>query len=437
MAKMLILSFLMLFFAKQIPAASDCHSAVAPKSLSASAAFEQAAKEPQFQEFLQAYDKKAFAVVKQLSLKKEDTAIEIQKWFNEIKADNLSVMEFTTLQLALRADYLKEAISPELKSEMLKNLEKNWFKYTGQKLQGEKILNKAFPSSVLSTQDVRIQRFNQLATKMNSQTLEIEPGILGKIINKMAPIGLLAFGLSATGGDILTGALIGYSVSLAAEYWIHRWVMHSGKSKDKLPWYINLNEATSTSMLDLARLHFGHHQELTPNDYKRREGSHDLNSPYVKEELTPKLVDNGMTPERVESFVVETRHATIMEKRGWKTATFGMAIPSAVTSYFVTGDPIVAPMTAALMAYAFIVHVNYVHPMMHPVEGQASIKDKFDKWFSETDYFRYIARYHFMHHSKPNTNFNVLPLGYDSLMSSESYLHLARLVKMMEQDLIY
>ncbi|MFN8847964.1 MAG: hypothetical protein ACK5W9_14020 [Bdellovibrionales bacterium] len=394
--------------------------------------------ERNFVEFLKDYDQRSFTVAKNLGAKNKNFVADFAQWFQHIQKDNLSVIEFTTLQLALKADYLKDAIPSEIRIEGHKQLEKNWFKYTGQKIESERLLSRTFPKNVLQTQDLRIQRFHELASSINPKTMELEPNIPHKILNKLAPIGLLVLGLTDTGGSALTGALIGYSVSLAAEYWIHRWVMHSGKTKEKLPWYVNLTDSTSTSMLDLARLHFSHHQELNAQKYKKQPGSDVMNSEYVRTQVIPRLEENGMTPDRQEVYVVETKHATIMEKKGWNSAHITMVPASIAISAYVAADPVVASLTAAAMAYSFIFHVNYVHPLMHQSRGKVeAFGSKFDKWFSETDYFRYIARFHFGHHAKPNTNLSVLPLGYDSLLGTESYLPLNRILKMIEEDLVY
>lgn len=392
---------------------------------------------PHFKDFLNEYDRQALEIQKKLSLTKSQFNHEILDWFSALTLSNRlpTVVELTTLQLIVKTRSFNNINESTLKA-MSYYLSTHWSKMTGNVRTVEEILDEVLPESVLQKEPYQVRRFHLMSHQIESKTLKI--GSSSKtisILKKVLPVSLLAFAFSKLGGDAISGALVGYMVSLGSEYWNHRWLMHSGNSKERLPWFVHNPVYTMPHTLMMAQFHYTHHQEYTPKKYAPGEGAGDLNSKYVKEEVIPRLIQNGLDQDGIEYYVKTTKNNINYKYRETIITTLTVTPLAAILGALSTNDPIVGGVMASLFSYSALLHINITHPMMHETYTKSMNKfGSLKKWFLNSSYFQFIARHHYGHHVKPNTNFHALPLGYDKLLNTEYQLTNKDLIKMLEND---
>lgn len=392
---------------------------------------------PFSKDFLNEFDRQAIEIQKKLALTKQKFNHEISSWFSSLarSARVPTVTELTTLQLIIKTKDFNNIEDKTIK-DMGYYLASNWAKVSGQVRTVEEIINEVLPESVLQKEPNQIQRFHLMSNKIDPKTLKL--GSSSKtmtILKKVLPISLLAFAFSRLGGDAVSGALVGYMVSLASEYWNHRYLMHSGTTKEKLPWILHNSTYTMPHTLTMAQFHFNHHQVQTPKSYGPEPGGGDLNHPYVVEKVIPRLIKNGMDADRIKYYVETTNNNENYKHRETLITSLTVTPIAAILGALATHDPLVGGMMGALFSYSALLHINITHPLMHERYSKSAEKlGALKKWFLDTSYFRFVARHHFGHHVKPNTNYHALPMGYDTLLGTEYQLSNKDLIRMFEND---
>jgi hypothetical protein len=436
----LSLAFILVFFLglQSSFASSQCTSVYesAFKSISEPVAIELTPEQ---------FDLTARTIIRKLKLTSDQAKYEVANWVHSMQqrqqsGNSLSVMEHTSLQLVLRTKFLESISDDSMSAEMKKIYETSWFQLTGQKKSFRRILHRRLPANVTKNETVQVQRFLKMVDRVDPKTLKIREPLMRRFFSKVWPVALLAVGLSHAGFGILAGAAAGYVISLVGEYALHRWFLHATPQRQKIMEDAGLYLRPEDNV---PRDHLMHHRELSAvknaENYIKR-GANDLADLEIQKMLIPEMEKVGIIhPAAQKSYVEDTQHGTNLSKRV-KVVGHMIFMPlGLLAGYIVGGDmPILSAVAGAVFANSFMYFVGFHHPRLHQTRGEIlDSSSMLGKIYFDSAFFRSVSRFHYMHHVRSNTNFHIMPGGFDRIMKTEKKPDLVDILSMLEADLMF
>src|SRR5262249_42946171 len=146
-----------------------------------------------------------------------------------------SVMEYTTLIHIIKSGILANIPDAGEQSETQAMAVESYFQLTGAKKSVDELLRLPLPSSVLAGASYRERQFHlavfrspdKIAAKVPSfeQTGSRFKATLGALV--LLAIGLSAHETAGSHGELLSGAIMGYTISALAEWITHRYYLHA------------------------------------------------------------------------------------------------------------------------------------------------------------------------------------------------------------------
>lgn len=233
---------------------------------------------------------------------------------------------------------------------------------------------------------------------------------------------------------------MGYFISLIAEYALHRWFLHATPERHKFLQDMGLYLKPQD---DATRDHLMHHRELSAvggaKNYVKRY-SDKITDPDVQRDLVPQLLKMGFVDEVAQkNYVQDTKHATTLAKRVNVVGHFIMLPIGFIAGWVVGGGtPFLSAIAGSVFATSFMHYVAFNHPQLHLTREQILAESNaFERWYFDSEFFRSVSRFHYMHHVRSNTNFHIMPGGFDWLFRSKKSPSVIDLLEMMEADLMF
>lgn len=381
-------------------------------------------------------------MIRKLRSESEKDRVEIQNWVLSLKqrqatGDQLSSMEHTTLQLVIRIHLLTSILSPQINQDLIATFEKSWQNLTGKYESIERIIDKPLPRFVLAKETVDVKRFHNLVYRAEPRTLRISDPALLKFIYKAWPVALIAMSSAYAGTALLAGIAKGYYFSAFAEYALHRWVAHASPKTQAA---INNSGIYLKPQDNLTSPHLAHHLVNSPNkkneikNYALKDDELIL-EPEIREAIIQQLEKIGIIDtEAQRTFLELSSNGTKLAPRvnkagyiifgglgfalGWLTGGENWGLGAVATSIFAT---------------SFIQINEYNHSNLHRTKEDLNLNgSSFEKWLINTSLFRSVARFHYLHHVRASSNFNVMPSGIDLLLGTAKDPDVIDILNLME-----
>lgn len=205
---------------------------------------------------------------------------------------------------------------------------------------------------------------------------------------------------------IIAGLLLGYVVASLLESSLHRAIHHAGPQTRRF-WaqYPLIGRPFS-------RAYFSHgiiHHRCT----FRRDFLTQFSSKEEREELDRKLRDSDQG-----SLIRREQYGLTL--RGVGVLWFNLPIlPVVPLIGFVCGPWVLLGALPGLAAYSGI--TIFLHPYLHrPHDEVVKGCPPLLRWMLQTNYVKFLRRYHYLHHRYPDCNFNLL-LGGDFLLGRDRH----------------
>jgi hypothetical protein len=384
-------------------------------------------------EALREIENDAIGALEKMVKPNAEITADVQTWFQRIEVrseqgKNLTVMEHSALTYLLDRKIFDFFPDPSLKAHIELTLTNSWKFKTGMNLRPAELIQ-PLPDSFTSKMTREESLYNQVIFEADGKFAKAQP--LKKRHLATAAV-LLGFAFSRTGGDVVSGTILGYFGATMTEHLIHKFGGHAGSRiksiTARIPWLGKFIKDT----------HFGHaivHHGLT---FKRKYTEQFANKE-TEATLTEQLFEKfGLTQKDVE--------ATVKSKFGVSLTTLGViqglgfTAPAYMAVAHLMGFGPIATMSMIAPTAAYIALSHSIHPYMH-MSREEVVKNapRFVRWIMTSKYGEWVNRHHWIHHKGGGGNYNLLHIGGvggDSLNGELRNPTLEQVLEMRRLDLI-
>jgi hypothetical protein len=392
----------------------------------------------------QALEDDAFAVLELLTpAKVGDAEQALDAWLQGIEqriaaGAPVEAMEYLTILHAVKQGLLEHhPAMNDVAARLTSNLKQIDRVLVQRDRTIEEILKQGLPAAVVREQSSDAKKIHEALFAPAAQNL---PYALGRLLGfaSDAPGGRVAAGLLAgalftgVGAQVVGGALQGYVIGSLVERGIHEFAAHASpgslkRAKELLARFGPLGESVyrwlEATRFSHSEIHHASYAQNYVDQFGPRATGGDLDQRAAQRAKNRARLDAKIDerPAAEAARIRESGYGVSLAK-AWRNALF-IAPAAAVTSLLTTavagsaGITLGAPFVAAstLASLALVPASKSMHPYLHMTRAEAMEKaGPLMRRFLQTDYVRYIARAHYMHHKDSRVNQNLVP-GADYL----------------------
>lgn len=396
------------------------------------------------EQLAKSYEKAARQMLRQLIKNKESVRDEIQNWVDDIqvrihRGDEPRPFEDLALQLLVRTEFIKK-FSKEQHQNVVNLLLLSRKKLLGQENPSAKSLTEPLPFWILEKLSEKDRHFYDLGFQMDAIALRVKEPVSVRILRGIFPLGLLSAALLLSHQPVIAGLAFGGFMLGLGDYVAHRFILHASPGFRKL---IEAHPALRR-LLAVAKQHFMHHAEMfpgiKPENYALKY-SRDFDDPAIQNELIPILNRANMTEDEQRSYIIDSNHGILATRWVHVGGVLGLglltgAMGTALGWQHDVGT-ILGPI-AGVVASLYTPYVNANHLPLHSfTTPYFTSQNALYKAYLNTAFYRATARRHYVHHVRSNTNFAVMPFGFDRMMGTYQTISLKDLVDLYDADLIF
>lgn len=392
----------------------------------------------------------AVETLRRMQLTTEEAKEHVGLWLKSIesKLENggkTSIMEHTALVHIARSGFMKEIPDPVLERDLDTLIESSWTSQTGSRKSFDEIIESPLPNMMFRRASYREREFHAAVFRSPLKSAVGEAPAAGRLLPSLRQVigslTLLAIGFSHAGGvahgEIIAGAITGYTISAMAEWITHRYLLHPSKKTLEFLKSFKGNRATMAFRFHTSN----HHGMFTARKYSTETNAEWNGGELIdggprriiekRDALAVKFGDDpqhlhdnqyGMSMNRKE---VTTAAVSTMSVAALMSAMFGFGVEGYAAALAA------APLTALLTASR--------HPDLHkPIATAKADSNTLVRFMMSTAYWRSVSQLHFVHHEDPqHSNYSLFLPGPDYFFHSLRKPDLDALVRMDELGLAY
>lgn len=390
----------------------------------------------------------AVEALRRMQIHSDEATALVRQWFDGFRAGmqrtgKPSVMEHIVLVHIARSGFLQDVPDAVSAADVDALLEASWFALTGKCLAAAKVIETHLPRAVMRSANYREKRFQDAVFRS-----ERDAGVRNSRFRVLVPtvpqmliaLGLVAVGFARSalpGGEILAGAVMGYTVSAMAEWGTHRYLLHPSRRMHAFLKWLGGNRLTMAF-----RFHTGHHHGMFPpskyssdtnrewNEAERSGANGEIRVIPKRDETARRRGDN---PEHLHG----NWYGMSMNPKEIATASVNTMSVAAVLCYILGFGPegyLAAAGLAPLTAFT----TSALHPSLHMPVETANRQGRFLSWLFTTRYWRMVSQLHYQHHIQPSeANFSLFLPGPDDFFRTLRRPDLDAVVRMEEMGLAY
>lgn len=401
-------------------------------------------------ERLDKLEENAVETLRKMQLTTDEAKMHVSGWLKSVDAKmqfggKTSVMEHTALVHIARSGFLKEIPDQFVARELESLVEKSWSSLSGSNKSFAEIVETPLPNMFFRNASARERKFHAAVFRSPLKAAVGEAPATGRKLPSLRQVTtslmLLAIGFSHAGGvahgQIIAGAITGYTISAMAEWITHRYLLHPSKTTLAFLKKFKGNRSTMAFRFHTAN----HHGMFTSRKYST-ETNAEWNGGQLIEGGPRRIIERrdavavkfGDDPQHLH----DNQYGMSMNRKEVTTAAIGTMSVAGLMSYMfgfgVEGYAAAlatAPLTAML--------TKYRHPDLHkPIATAKAEAGAMVRLLMSSFYWRDVSQLHYVHHEDPmNSNFSLFLPGPDYFFHSLRKPDLDALVRMDELGLAY
>jgi hypothetical protein len=362
----------------------------------------------------------------------EESIKDVHQWLQNLQSkvaqgQPISIMEHTALTYLLDRKIFDSFPEPEVKTAVEQLLIQSWEAKTGFRLNPDELIQPLTPA--VQAQMTREERvFHQVIFEPDGRLSQERKPSKRAII---AATLLTGFAFSRTGGDVISGTILGYMGATMAEHLIHKYGGHASNRikavTEKMGWIGAWFKKVSF------RHGVVHHGLTYRKDYATQ-----FRDEQEMSDLNDKLEERfGFTKTELDQ-LAESKYGASLSTRGVLQGLMSTAPVYLAMSHLMGFGPMA---TAAMIAptAAYLALSKCIHPYMHMTRTEVNTSaPRFVRWVLTSRYGEWMSRHHYIHHKGGGGNYNLLHIGIggDSLTGELRNPTLQQVLEMRRLDLI-